>query len=85
MGSELVWCSCEAMDGSLLPTSVEVKYVVNNKERYGQSHGQHCQGTYKEKSGFAGATDTTLLASFTPAHDGANSLSLVSQFSDPLI
>ena len=30
--SELVSCSCEALDGSLLPVPVEVNYIVNNKE-----------------------------------------------------
>jgi len=37
--SELVSCSCEALDGSLLPASVEVNYIVNNKERCGQRCG----------------------------------------------
>jgi len=35
-------CSCEALDGSLLPACVEVNYIVNNKEHCGQSYGQHC-------------------------------------------
>lgn len=36
MNSELVSCSCEALDWTLLPVAVEVKYIVNNKERYAQ-------------------------------------------------
>ncbi len=36
MSQELVSCSCEALAGSLLPETVEVKYITNYKERSGR-------------------------------------------------
>ncbi len=51
MCSKLVSCSCEALQGSLLPASVAVNYIVNNKGRC----GQHCTRYASEKMRFCGS------------------------------
>jgi len=49
ISSELESCSCEALDKSLLPASIEVNYTVNNKERAGRATGSIALGTQEER------------------------------------